>query len=182
MTKVRNNYSKSSTFESKFTLDIFWSVREKTEKKTGALIIGPRDKFRIELGSDLFVSNGIESWQYNKKTNQVHTNNVKDMDLSSLPSQLFQKYLFNYTYVEKSRNAGIATLVMHPDSSMVKEYTSVIIQVELKSGIINSIKLTDKNDNVQTYTFTKTVFNSKVKSSVFNFVIPKNAEVFKDNE
>src|SRR5665647_985529 len=99
MSQIRQKYNKNTTIRAQFDLDIFWSVREKNEHKIGSLIISPQNRFKVELNGEVFVSNGDKFWHYTKSTSQVTIENVAKIDLSSLPSNLLQKFLFNYIYI-----------------------------------------------------------------------------------
>ena len=179
--KVRQNYSKNSTIKLQFDLSTFWSVREKNEIKTGSLILAPKDRFRVELGDDVYISNGDKYWQYNRKVSQVTIEKVRNIDVSSLPSGLLRQFLSNYTFVEKAKNGSLIQLEWVRDPADQSSYTAIKLWVDNK-GIISKLEATDRNSNINTYTFRKTIFGSEVSSGTFEFKIPKNAQVLNNYE
>lgn len=181
MTQIRQKYNQNTTIRAQFNLDIFWSVREKSEHKTGSLIIAPQNRFKVDLNGEVFVSNGDKFWQYTKSTNQVTIENVAKIDLSSLPSNLLQKFLFNYTYIMLEKNASQTVLEWKKDPADNSVYTSIKIWAS-SSGVVTKLQMTDRNSNVNTYTFHKTIFGGQVPSGTFDFQIPKNAQVLNNYE
>lgn len=174
---IEKKYNQNSTIQSQFDLTIFWSVREKSEHKTGTMIIAPQNKFRIELNDEVFVSNGDRYWYYNSKTAQVTIENVKKIDVSSLPSNLLQKYLTEYNYSEKEKTGSVVVLEWNKEPNENSVYTSIEIWAEEKTGVIKKIQITDRNSNVNTYTFRRTIFGGKISGKIFDFKVPKNAQV-----
>ena len=176
LTIVRRNYNQETPIESKLTQTIYWSVREKEDKKQGSIVLAPGDCFRVTVGSETYVSDGKTIWTYNSKANQVVIRNLADVDLALHPSRLFVSYIGVYPFREKERTNGMALLSWSTDSSTVP-YTSIRVWVQIKTGTITKCVMTDRNKNLFTYTFTNTVFGKKVPKEAFDFVIPKNAQV-----
>jgi outer membrane lipoprotein-sorting protein len=173
---VRQNYNQETPIEAKLTLTIYWSVREKEEKKQGRIILAPGDRFRVTVGNETFVSNGATLWTYNSKANQVVIRLLADVDLALHPSRLFTTYIGSCPFREKGRTNGTALLSWKSDSSSAA-YTSIRVWVQVKTGSITKCILTDRNKNLFTYTFTGTIFGKKIPQEAFEFVIPNNARV-----
>jgi outer membrane lipoprotein-sorting protein len=173
---VRRNYNQETSIESKLTQTIYWSVREKEERKQGSIILAPDDCFRVTVGSETYVSNGKTIWTYNSRANQVVIRNLADVDLAHHPSRLLTAYVEAYPFREKGRTGGTAQLSWSSDTSSAV-YTSIRLWVEIKTGTITKCVLTDRNKNLFTYTFANTAFGRKVSKEAFDFVIPKNAQV-----
>jgi outer membrane lipoprotein-sorting protein len=176
LTLVRQNYNGEAPLETKLNLTIYWSVREKEEKKQGSLLLAPGDCFRVTVGSETYVSNGKTLWTYNSRANQVVVKPLADVDLSLHPSRLFETWLATCPFREKVREKGTALLVWKSDSASVP-YTSVQAWVQIKTGTVTKCQMTDRNKNLFTYTFSGTVFGKKVPREAFDFVVPKDARV-----
>jgi hypothetical protein len=82
-------------------------------------------------------------------------------------------------FKEKARGGGTVELAwMGGGKDTYSDgYTAITAVVDEKSGIIKTLKLTDKNENINTYTFKKTVFDKSPKDGVFQFAAPKGVEV-----
>jgi len=173
---VRKKYSPSASFTIDFDQSIYWSVREKTSKKSGTLTIAPGDRFRIELGNELYVSNGTVCWQYSKTNKQVTIRNLGDIDLSFHPSNLLSSFLERYSFSESDKGNGIAVLTS-ADSAAAAPYHGIVITVQRSSGTVNLLEFTDNNENRHTYRFRKTVFTAKQPLSLFEFEVPADADV-----
>lgn len=176
LTLVRRNYNLETPLESKLTLTIYWSVREKEEKKQGRILLAGNECFRVTVGNETFVSNGKTLWNYNSKANQVVIKDFGDVDPALHPSQLFSTYIGTCPFREKKRTVGTAQLSWSTDSSG-SAYTTIRLWVEIKTGTILKCALTDRNNNIFTYSFTGTVFGKRAPKEAFDFVIPKGARV-----
>jgi outer membrane lipoprotein-sorting protein len=177
ITRLKKKYSPETSIELAFDLNIFWKVREKHEKKEGALMVAPNDKFRLKLGSTEWVSNGHTYWQYNVKTNQVIIKNLLDVDLSMHPTQILKTYL-SYTFTVKSDNEKEAVLVWTvKKDDKEKSFTSITLWVDKKKNILKKLVVIDKNENESTYIFKKTKTGIQIPSETFSFEVPKGVEV-----
>ena len=188
MSQVRKNYSGVNAITSTFDLTIYWDIREKEEKKSGELLIAPGNKFRVTLGKEAFISDGVTFWQYSEKNSQVIIRHFSDIDVSSLPSKFLSSFLSNRTFTEKQKGGGTVEVVWNSGGSgnasakanaagAIDDYTSITAIIEEKTGIIKTLKLTDKNDNIHTYTFKKTTFDKPPKNDIFQFKAPKGVDV-----
>jgi outer membrane lipoprotein-sorting protein len=176
-TLIKKKYTGSAHLTTQFEQNIYWSVREKTSKKRGTIILASNDNFRVELGNDLYISNGSLYWHYNSSSNQVDIRQLKNLDLSVQPSHMFKTFLTTYTFRETENNGKKATLVWKDDSAESTNYQSITLTVQLPSGIISSLVFIDSNDNIHTYTFKKTVFGKEVPTTTFEFEAPPNAHI-----
>jgi outer membrane lipoprotein-sorting protein len=176
MTLVRNNYNPSRSVSTKYTLAIFWSVREKEEKRQGSIALSPGDRFSITSGDESFVSNGSTYWHYNAKARQVTLKRLADVDLSMLPSQLFARFIVSCQFTKERSVKGLAELVWTSDSSNAP-YRSIRVWVRENDGRIEKCVMTDSNGNTFTYTFTTTRLGASLPKETFEFTIPKSARV-----
>ena len=179
MSLLRKNYSGAGAVTAAFDLSIYWSVREREEKKSGELLIAPGDKFKVSLGREIYVCDGKTYWLYSEKNSQVVIHNFSDIDASTLPSRFLSSFLSGRVFTQKRSEGGTAELVWSGGAGSAADdgYTAITAVVEEKSGTIKTLKLTDENGNVHTYTFKKTAFDKPPKSDVFRFSAPKGVEV-----
>lgn len=182
MALLRKNYSGKNAVTATFDLSIYWNIREKEEKKSGELLIAPGNKFKVTLGKEAFVSDGKIFWQYSEKNSQVLIRDFSDIDESTVPSRFLLSFLSNRAFAEKQRNGSTVELFWDDKgkgaaaSGVVGDYTSITAVVDEKAGIIKTLKLTDKSENIHTYTFKKTAFDKPPAADTFQFKTPKGVE------
>jgi chaperone LolA len=178
VTMLKQKYGKDAALEVQFNLEIFWKIREKTEHKTGALFVGPKDRFRLELDKTVWVSDGRTYWQYSKATGQVVIKHLQDIDLSMHPSQVINTYLNSFTFVIKEQNEQEAVLSGKPAAAdKTAEAREVTLWVDAKKAVLKKLFVVDKNGNESTYTFTKTRIGADIAQSTFTFKVPEGASV-----
>lgn len=178
MNLMRSKYTTDSFIEAQFQMHIWWGVREREETKNGHLYIAPQNRFRVELGGETMVSDGKIYWQYSKKGAQVVIDNLSKLDLSYHPSQLLSTFLSKYSYrQEKVKDNQTVLNWTADDSSKGSLYADIVIDVITKTGEVTKLKVTDRNGNIQTFTFKKTVFGAKIPKEVFTFEVPDNIQV-----
>jgi len=174
---LKKKYSDKTTLEVSFDLKIFWKVREKNEKKSGVLRIMPGDKFRLKLGSWIWVCDGHTYWQYNVKTKQVIIKNLLDIDLSMHPTQMMKTYL-SYDFTVTSSDAKEAVLTWKAaEEEKKKGYSAITIWVDKKKSTIKKLLAVDSKGNESTYTFVKTKTGVQFPEETFAFTVPKGVEV-----
>jgi outer membrane lipoprotein-sorting protein len=175
LTQLKKKYSTSSTIKADVQLKVWWQVREKEETKKGSLLLTSGDKFRVTLGNEIFVSDGATCYQYHTVTKLLQIKNLRDIDKSMLPSHIITSFIATYPLKEGSRTDKEVHLVWKADSSS-SPYKSIDITVDSKNNM-KSLVLTDSNDNVFTYTFSKTEFGGTVPKGAFEFETPSDAQV-----
>ncbi len=177
VTQLRNKYSTNKSVNLAFDLTIFWSVRERYEKKSGELVFSPGEKFRLNMGSSTWVSNGQTYWQFSKNTNQVVIKSLLDIDLSLHPSSMMQSFL-SYTFNVFSSDDKSVILKWEGDPAKSDlPYKKIIINVDRKKMEISELTVTDDDSNESRYTFKKSKFGTAEPASTFEFSIPEGADV-----
>jgi outer membrane lipoprotein-sorting protein len=179
MKTVRSLYNAKTSLETKFDLHIFWKVREKEETKSGRIFVAPGDKFRVELGRTVWVSNGTTYWQSEKDDGvQVTVKRLADVNVGMLPSHVLSTYVGDYSYRLKEEKGGKAVVEWSADSGAGQpEVARIRLSIEKKSGKITTLFVVDKSGNESTYTFTKTKFPAKVPDTAFEFTPPQGASI-----
>jgi outer membrane lipoprotein-sorting protein len=173
---LRKNYDLSQSIATHYALTIYWSVRDKEEKRQGNISLAPGDRFCITAGDERFVSNGATYWHYTPQANQVVIKNLKEVDLSLLPSQLFARFIVSCPFKQVRSEKGVAEFIWTSDSTGAP-YRSIIVKVKEKDGRIATCVMTDRNGNLFTYTFTATALGKKIPGRTFEFAIPKSARI-----
>jgi outer membrane lipoprotein-sorting protein len=173
---LRSNYSPGTALSTKFTLTIYWNVREKEEKKKGRIWLAPGDRFRVEIDNETFVCDGGTFRHFSAGTNQLVVRRLADVDRSTLPSQIFAKYVASFPFSEVERKKGTAVFAWRCDSGETR-YREIRITADEKGRRITRCACTDHNGNTFTYDFKATVFGGKQPKERFEFDAPEDARV-----
>ena len=180
---LRQKYGKNVTLKTQFNLEIFWKVRERTEKKSGMLYCAPNDKFRLQLDKTTWVSDGRTYWQYSEKNKQVVIKQLLDVDLAMHPSQIISTYLFEYAYTIKQEDASEAVLVWTAAEGEKKGFARVVtLWIDKKKLVLKKLHIIDASGNESTYVFKKTKTGASIPNSVFTLDIPEGASVLDTRE
>jgi outer membrane lipoprotein-sorting protein len=173
---IRKNYNSESSLSTQFALTIFWNVREKQEKKKGSICLAAGNRFRVQAKGESWVSNGQTFWNYSPSSQQVVIKRLTDVDQSSLPSQIFSRYLTVFHFREKEDRDGTAELSWNNDTAS-GPYTSILLWTHGQTGRIDRCVMTDHNGNTFSYVFSGTVFDRNFSKETFEFAIPKSARI-----
>ncbi len=173
---IRKYYNPESSLSAQFSLTIFWSVREKQEKKKGSITLAAGNRFRVQTDVETWVSDGSTFWDYAPASKQVVIKRLADVDRSSLPSQIFSRYLTEFHFQESDRRDGVVQLSWKNDSADAP-YASIRLWVREQAGRIERCVMTDRNGNTFTYVFSGTVFGRNFSRETFEFAIPKSARI-----
>jgi outer membrane lipoprotein carrier protein len=163
-----------------FKLSIHWQLRDTLEEKSGKIYLKKPEKYRIELGDNLIVSDGETFWRYSKKNRQLVINRIRDIESDFQPGQ----WLFKYS--DQYKPAGLDSAVQAGEKCygvrlVPKEegarFDSLQVWISGKNSLPIKIETKDKNDNSATYTIDKIVRNTELADKLFRFSPPKGTEV-----
>lgn len=160
--------------EMEFSLEIYWSVREKTEKKKGKLALSGEDNFDLTLDKSQWVSDGVTVWQYSSKSEQLVIRSFLDMDFSLHPSTMFER--FGKRTFDKVSENGENLFRWSSDSD--PEYSRIDVKLSDDSKRFETILFVDKDENESRYLFSKMDFVDSFGDERFTFTAPEGAEVF----
>ncbi len=166
----------SSAVQLDFDLEIYWSVREKTEKKKGSLTLMGDERFNLRLGKNQWISDGITVWQHNGRTNQVIVQDFLDMDFSLHPSSMFQQFA-DKEFTPVSTKKGVTTYEWRAKIEEVSPYRVIEILYNTKKNRLKEIVMTDDEDNKSSYFFKRVSFPQKVADETFTFTLKEGMDV-----
>jgi outer membrane lipoprotein-sorting protein len=181
--RLKSNYSGTTSMSFTFDLEIFWKVREKTDRSSGAVVVAPGDKFRVEAGGSLWVSDGTTYWEYTRAAKQVIIQRLTDIDLSMYPSRIVENYLSRYPFAVSHATASNAMLTWHaPADSADLPMQAMIMWADPSRGVVTQARIIDKSGNESTYAFKKTQFGIKTAPAQFTLAIPEGTSVLDKRE
>jgi chaperone LolA len=178
MKTVRASYGGDKAIACDFDLSIYRHARESRESVSGHATMAPGNKYRVEIGKSVWVSNGATYWQYSAGSGQVIIKNLRDMDDAQQPSHLVTKYLQKRLYRVKSEAPSEICVESVADPTERRApVKSVTLTVEAATGVVKTLVAIDKSDDTSTYTFRNTKLGGPVPASMFTFEAPKGAQV-----
>lgn len=179
---IRSKYNKNAYIRVEIDQSSYWSVREKTGRKRGTVILAPGNRFRVEMANETFTSDGTTLRHFDRNNNQLTISNLAQLDRTVLPSYFLTCFLDDYRFTEKERSGDEVALVWSAPqkdglSTDIDGYRSITLKAKATSGILVSIVAVDRSDNVHTYNFKKTVFGRAEPDEVFHFEVPPDANI-----
>ncbi len=178
--RIKARYEGTSSLYARVDLHIRWKVRETEETKHGSILLAPENKFRIELGTSQWVSDGATVWQYDKAIRQVVIMPLSAVDNSMLPSHAITAYCSRYPLKETSAAGRDETLEWRADSQAIATgATAKLVRIiaDRKSAAVKQLFVIDKMGNESTYSFTGIAFGRAAPAGAFMFNVPKGARV-----
>lgn len=173
---VKQKYAAISQASADFDLEIWWAVREKTEKKSGTFAFAQGAKFRVVLPGAEYVSDGTKLWSWNKAAKQVLIDPAASMSPASLPSTIIRQCL-SYDYVQKGAAGPAVELSARLPADGKSCLVAVSLRADAKDGTVRAIVTQDKSGNRSTYTLRKFATGNKARLPSFAFVMPKGVTV-----
>ncbi len=156
-----------------FNLEIFWSVREKTEKKKGTVLLADNNRFDLALGGTRWICNGTTLWQYSASEKQLIIQKAASMDNSMQPAKLFDHFVGRDFKVIPTKSGEILRW-----EGKDKEFLKIEVKLSADGKKIGSVLFVDLENNESRYSFTKMIFPKSVDSKRFTFTKPAGTEVF----
>lgn len=177
ITKVQNVYSECSDAKASFSMTVKPN-KSKGQTTSGTLYIKKENKYRIEAGGQIIVTDGVTSWSYNPKKKQVIIDNYKEDGNTFSPN----KYLFQYPENFYSDLEGSESLsgkdcyvlkLKHREGGYVK---SAKLWVDKSEWVIRKISIVT-DESTTTYTVKNIQINAGVSNSKFSFTPPEGTEI-----
>ena len=154
------------------------STGEYSGKNSGTFVYKKQDKFRIEIGKHIIVSNGETLWNYDKKQNRVLINYAADE-----PSTFsIEKYVYDYPKLcrvkladnadEKSELKVIELIPKDDDL----EFKTAKLWID-NDNMLVKIEATDLSDTDFVIEFSKIKLNQNIPDSKFTLDPPKGSKI-----
>ena len=170
--KMSKKYRSMKSMQAQVTVEMQGGAQQATEKRRGKLFLRGR-KFRIDLGDQLIVSDGRNSWTYLKETNEVSISLYEPSPDQITPDNLFTMYEKGFDSYLDQEKAGSGQSKMYlidlvPHNKKVS-YFKVRLFVHAASSLIHKAVVFDKSGMQYTYQITDFKANPKLKEDVFAF-------------
>lgn len=175
--KVQSKYENITDAKATFTQTLK-SSGGKANSSSGVIYIKKADKYRIEAGGQIIITDGKTSWSYSPRRKQVVIDNYKDDGNSFSPN----KFLFNYpenfySDLDGEENVGgvdCYIIKLTPRSS--GSVKSAKLWVDKNEDLIRKINIVT-NESSNTYSLKDISLNAGLSSSKFSFTPPAGVEV-----
>ncbi len=171
--KIRKKYDAYTTIEAAFSLAIEVPGQPKDIQKGTVMQEGK--KFRLDMSDQIIVSDGVTTWAYQKKPNEVQVNNADPNDANAFltPKELlgrYQKGDFMYTITDKTTEGGkLLTQIEFKPKDRNSEYSKLRVAIDEKAGLMQSIKAFAKDGSRYTFTITRLTPNKAIAATQFAF-------------
>lgn len=174
---VQNTYKDIDDAKTSFSQTVKYNG-SKSQTSSGTLYIKKENKYRIETGSQILVTDGTTSWSYNPNKKQVVIDNYKETGNTFSPN----KYLFQYPENFYSDLSGTETmggkdvyvLKLKPrEGGMVKSAT---LWVGKDDWLIKKINI-QTEESTTTFNVKNIQINPGLSNSKFTFTPPEGVEV-----
>ncbi len=171
--KIRKKYDAYKTLEASFSLSIEVPGQAKEVQK-GA-ISQEGKKFRLDMSDQIIVSDGITTWAYQKKANEVQINTADPNDANAFltPKDLLNRYQkgdYLYAITDKTTEGGkLLTQIEFKPKDHHSEYSKLRVAVDEKAGTIQSIKAFAKDGSRYTFSITRFSPNKALTPGQFTF-------------
>lgn len=178
--RIKKNYGGETALSAAIDIRIVWKVREKTDNMRGSIVLAPGDKFRVDLGTTLWVSDGATLWQYDKALSQVIISALSQNGNEMVPSRLVADYCTKYPLTASTNKQGYDVLEWKADSASSPQsggVSYVRITAQGKRAVVRELFIIDSHGNETTYTFKSTAWNGTIPKNAFTFEAPKGARV-----
>jgi outer membrane lipoprotein carrier protein len=131
------------------------------------------DKYRLDMGDQLIISDGKSLWKVLKNDKEVELSNAADAGDGLNPKNIFTMYEkgFRYKYIkeEKAGNRTVHLIDLFPENPKEKDYISIRLYIDKTLMQIYKSELKGKNGNVYTYLIKSFTTNESLDASKFTY-------------
>ena len=170
--KVQAKYKKTNSAIAKYTQTVKFRLTKMEQSYDGTLFLKKEKKYRIETEQQTILTDGVTSWAFSPKTNQVVVDNYREDKNSISPEKFLTEYPNDY-YSNLVGKAKVNNRDTYEMRLTPKENTSFIkslkVWVDSDEWFIRKIEMIDMNDNTTTYIVNKIEANIEIGNDKFQF-------------
>lgn len=131
------------------------------------------EKYRLDMGDQLIISDGKTVWKYLKNDKEVEISNQTNKEEAMNPKNIFTMYEkgFKYKYVKEEKDGAktVHLIDLFPTNPKEKEFSSVRLFIDKVALQATKMEVKAKNGNVYTYFIKAFVPNENMAESQFTF-------------
>ncbi|MBP6456990.1 MAG: outer membrane lipoprotein carrier protein LolA [Chitinophagaceae bacterium] len=178
--KVSANLKSMQSMKANFTITISNpKTKEKQSKKGSFKMKG--NKYYVSIGGQEIFCDNKDIYTFSKENNEAQITSFDDDEDAFSPSKIFTNfYDKNYTNKfigEKTVNGKKVNAVLLTPINKNKQYTQVILFIDMATNFINSGAVYDKSGSIYGYTISQLVKNPKMDEKEFTFSKEKYPKV-----
>ncbi len=170
LTKIIDKTASYDNFKAQLSYTMVNKEMDINEKKTGFIYVS-KDKYRIEMESQVIICDGETIWTYLKDSEEVMVSNVEDNDESISPTKILTTYNEDYKAKfdsdNKYKNSDIKAINLKPNDG--KQFEQMTLVVNQESLSLERFSVFDKNGNVFTYHIINLTPNLDLPETTFSF-------------
>jgi outer membrane lipoprotein-sorting protein len=161
-----------STIRTEFSYSLVNKDRKINTTQSWKLIL-KGDKYRLEMGDQLVISDGKTMWKVLKADKEVEVSKPGSGDDALNPKNIFTMYEkgFRHKYIkeEKLGTKVVHTIDLFPINPKEKDYNSIRLFIDKNSLQVVKSEIKGKNGNLYTYDIKKFATNENVEDAVFTY-------------
>ncbi|MBP9192827.1 MAG: outer membrane lipoprotein chaperone LolA [Ignavibacteria bacterium] len=175
--KVQSKYENITDAKATFTQTLK-SSGGKANSSSGVIYIKKADKYRIEAGGQVIITDGKTSWSYSPRRKQVVIDNYKDDGNSFSPNKFLFSYPENfYSDLDGEENVGgVDCYIIKLTPRSGGSVKSAKLWVDKNEDLIRKINIVT-NESSNTYSLKNISLDTGLSPSKFSFTPPEGVEV-----
>ena len=163
-----------------FTITISNPKKKEKQSKKGSFKM-KGSKYYVSIGGQEIFCDNKDIYTFSKENNEAQITSFDDDEDAFSPSKIFTNfYDKNYTNKfigEKTVNGKKVNAVLLTPINKNKQYTQVILFIDMATNFINSGAVYDKSGSIYGYTISQLVKNPKMDEKEFTFSKEKYPKV-----
>lgn len=176
--KIQNKFNSLNNFTANFSQNYFNAQGKDAGKANGKFSYKRKNKFIVDLKSQLIISDGQTIWNNDKRFNRVVVSNLSD-DPTSFS---LEQFIFDYPLLCKNsivKNETVANgeilIEMIPKD---QDLQFMVVRLWVSAdGMINKLEVVDRGEMRYAFQFSEIKINQDLPDSKFTFTTPKGIQV-----
>lgn len=138
------------------------------------------NRYRVEAGPQVFVTDGRTTWTHNRTLNQVVVNRYIANQTAFSPTTFFTSASQRFRVTDvRTTGSGVArmhTLTLAPRAQS-ELFSSVTLLMRDADNTVSRVEMRDANGTLIRYELRNLQLNPRIAASTFTFAAPRGAEV-----
>ncbi len=178
--KIEGKYDSLKTLSINFQEETKSQDFSTIRKLKGKMLLKNPNKFRIELPSQVVVSDGDFIWVYSKENKQVTKNRVDKSRELFRPNDYLFNFRKNYNYElsgEQKIGESLCYKMVYTSKTEEEFFKKITVFFEKESLLAQRIEYLDQNDNYTTLSFKAVKPDVVINDSRFIYNPPPGVEL-----
>ncbi len=170
MKQAREKLKSYNTLKVDFSY-VMENANQDIYEKMEGILYSQGESYRMQVGDNLFISDGVNVWAYMEEIDEVHITLAEDTDGALTPTSLLEEFesQFRATFIRQEQHAGKLVDIIDLIPNDPHTFFKYRIAIDARTKMPAYATAYDRHGGTYTYSINKYEPNISIPSGTFAF-------------